>query len=383
MASCDNNTGFPTAGDAKKLSRNNGVIWNEICALQQAILAATSGCEYDETAMTCVNKGGSYCVTVGGQTPMTWRASVSDVTVVTPGQDYFPVTATATFVHPIGTGATADVIVSDSGVVTGFTITAPGSGYEPIVATADFTTLSGSSAIVTLIVDETSGAITDTVISNPGAGFLVGEIIPVDHLTGTGAVLEITSVGSGGEIQTITINDGGMDYQTIVAEVVVNHPTGAGFDGVVQVAIGTVIGVSIVDGGILYNDLLPVVVIEDVTGNGSGAETITEVGLTLGELVDIIVTAGGANYSSDTIGTVVPAPTSSGADATVDVTVNLNPYGTTPRDYYLSLIGQLDDCGIKDQIEQVISYFQALGYLIEAQVDPTTGATIQWEICWC
>jgi hypothetical protein len=383
MASCNGNNGFPSASDAKKLARNNSVIWAEICAIQQAILTATSGCEYDETAMQCFNNGGDFCVIVGGQTPMSYRSAVSDVNVTVPGQDYFPVVATATITHPIGTGATADVTVSDSGVVTGFTVTAGGTDYDPIVATADFTTLAGSGAVVTLIVDETTGAITDTVIVNAGVNYLVGEVIPVSHLTGTGAVLEIQSVGSGGEIQTIAITDGGQDYQTIVAEVTVNHPTGLGFEGLVQVALGSVVGITVIDGGLLYNDLLPTILIEDITGNGAGAETVTDVGLTLGELVDVIVTAGGANYSSDTTGTVVPAPTSSGADAEVEVVIDLNPFNTNPRDYYLSLIGQLDDCGIKDQIEQVLAYFRDLGYVIEAQVDPETGSTIRWEVCWC
>lgn len=61
----------------------------------------------------------------------------------------------------------------------------------------------------------------------------------------------------------------------------------------------------------------------------------------------------------------------------------VNPYPTDPYQYYLALIEQLDDCGIKDQIEQVIAHFTNLGYSIEAQVNPDTNETIQWEVCWC
>lgn len=145
MSCCDTSTGFPNAGLAKEMARNHTVIWGEICAIQQAILKAISGCEWDDETGKCVHTGGSFCVIVGGDTPMTWWREP------------------------------------------------PADGEDPEV----------------------------------------------------------------------------------------------------------------------------------------------------------------------------------------------NPYPTDPYQYYLSLIGQLDDCGIKDQIEQVVAHFTNLGYTILPHVDPDTGETIMWEVCWC
>ena len=40
------------------------------------------------------------------------------------------------------------------------------------------------------------------------------------------------------------------------------------------------------------------------------------------------------------------------------------------------------DAVIADQIQYVLDYFTALGYNIRAQVNPSTGNTLQWQIIW-
>lgn len=300
MTYCTPGPGFPDANTAKLLSKNNSLIWAEIAAIQQAILSATSGCQLDTTSMLCVDKGGSYCVTVAGTTPMTYIAGISAIDITAAGSDYFPIIATVEFTHLTGTGATASATVEN-------------------------------------------GVITD-----------------------------------------ITVTDGGTGYTVDPVEVVVNHPTGQGFSGtVITDGAGVITAVTIQDGGILYSDLLPTVVITDMDGNGSGAVAELGVGQLLGDITDVTIISSGANYSATVIGEIFPALTSTGTSATVSVTSIGNPYVTVPYDYYLTLLGQSNDCALQDQLDTVSAYFLRLGYTVDIQVNPNTGSTIQWKICWC
>jgi hypothetical protein len=332
--------------------------------------------------MTCVKKNGAYCVTISGGTPMTWAAGVTEINVTAPGIDYFPVIATATFTGPTGspgTGATADVVVLPSGVIDSITVTAGGTGYDPIIATADVGQPGSTTAELSLVIDSITGAITDVVVVDPGFNYTTASPITVTHPDGTGASLFIQSVGSGGEILTVGVSLGGENYQPITAQIEITHPVGQGFIGEVAVdGTGAITGVAVQDGGILYSPILPYI---EITGFGTGAVAAPTVDDLTGELLSVEVVSAGANYDDTTTAAVIPAPTSSGTGATVDVVVNSNPYGTDPYAYYLVLEDQLDDCNIEDQMEQVLAYFRGLGYVI--QVRPTQNGTIEWEICWC
>jgi hypothetical protein len=377
---------FPTAEQAKILSRNFEVIWAEIAAIQAAILKATSGCYCVDG--NPVDRGGKFCVIVSDDTPMTMNRGISAITVTAPGQDYFPVVATATFARPnnaIGVDAFGTVIVSPAGTVASISIENGGLGYNTAIATVDTTAMLGINAILTPVVNALTGAITSVIIIDAGIQYQPNEPIPiVGNTAGTGANITVGTVDAlTGAILTVVITSGGVNYQPIPATVTVHHPIGQGFVGLVQVTNGAVTGVSVQNGGILYGQMMPSVELIDIVGNGSGAETYTTVDATTGALTGVTVTNAGVNYSASTTGIVIPAPTSTGTGATVSVTASPNPYGTDPYLYYLALIGQLDNCGIKDQIEQVKNYFIQLGYMIEAQVNPDTNATIQWEICWC
>ena len=388
MASqCDTGGGFPSAGDVKNISRDHSVIWGEINAIQQAILAATTGCVTDPDTNTCVRAvGDGYCALIGGDTPMTWIDSLATVTVTNGGTDYLPVAAFATFFRPTGvtgtTDATADVVTTTSGLVTNFNITVPGDGYDPMVATASVVS-AGTGAQITTIVDSDTGTITSATIDAAGTGYTAGDVVTITHTVGTGADVVIGTVDTGGEILSLTINSGGVDYQTLYSTVTVSHPTGQGFEGTVQTSAGAVIGVSIQAAGLLYADLYPSAVFTDGLGEDTVVVLVDD--STPGPIESVTILNGGYGFQEDSVGTIVAAKDVNdddvGTGATISITVNFNPYGTTPNDYYLAVIGQ-GSCAAKDAVEQVIFYFTSLGYTITPIPDPATG-TISWEVCWC
>lgn len=287
--------GFLSAEDAKMMAKNSPVVWAEIAAIQQAILTSLCNCNNGEGG-----SGPGSCVTVKGNTPMTFIDGLKSIRVVTPGRCYCPVKATVKFQHLTGMGASANAIVAN-------------------------------------------GVVTDIVMVSGGGGYINAD--PTVYL---------------------------------------EHPIGVGFRGVVMVNhAGVILGVSIQEGGILYADVYPTANIIDPTEKGSGAVTKVNVNEeTCGiESVDIVKT--GIGYSAETYGEIIPAPNSKGIGASIDVTVNDNPYGTDPYQYYLAHMGEQTDCNLVSQIDQVKSYFMGLGYQVRVDVNPDTGATIQWTICWC
>lgn len=368
---------FIDADRAADLARDNKIIFTEINLIQQAILDAVDQCTVD---------GGNFTTIVKDSTPFTFVSRVINVEVLTAGANYFPVVATATFFHPrpvddgVGNDATANVIVVN-GVVNAFVITNPGDNYDVVVARADLTGTGDGLATVLLTVSD--GVIVAVTVISSGTLYLVGENVPVVHPGGTGAVLTISSVGGGGNLLGVSVDNGGTGYDPVLPSVVVNHPLGAGFSGLVQLdAFGLVMGVSIQNGGSGYNSLLPSIDVSDPGLLGLGAELRATVDTITGELLDVIIIDGGAHFPQDAFAVVTAAPTSSGAGATVGVSIAINTFGTDPRDYYLEIMNQGDKLTIKDQISFVVSHFTKLGYSIEAIVNPDTLSAIQWQLFW-
>lgn len=363
MANCS----FLNAVEARKLARNATLLWSEICGIQKAILAAIDAGRYD----TIVADG----------TPMTQVNEILSVTMVNGGTGYDPVYATASITHPTGSLAVVSPVTT-AGIVTGFTITNGGSGYSPISVTVSSISGVGSNAQLQPIVID--GAITSIAIINPGTGYTAGATIGFAHPTGTLASATVGSVGGGGEILTINIANGGQNYDTVYAEVEVDHPTGFGFVGTVQVnGSGVITGISIQNGGQQYQPLYPTATVTDVSGSGA-VLTIGAANVSGGVIQSITVAEGGYGYSSSPVITVTPAPTSSGSGAIATAVVDPDPnnYGTTAPDYYDVISGQSSDRVLTDQIEFIQDYFTALGYNIRPQVNPATGNTMQWYILW-
>lgn len=243
----------------------------------------------------------------------------------------------------------------------------------------------GVGGVLTPVV--TNGIVTNIVINSPGTGYLSGAPVSIVHPSGSGASALIGVVGGGGEIQSVTIVNGGTGYETVNALVTITHSTGQDFAGTVQVTAGVVTGISIQDGGVLYGNLFPTIVVNDASGTGANIN-VTGLGdgtlFAVDEIASIQLTDGGSGYSQ------TPSLTYFNSDGTqhsitsedITLTVETNTYGTDPQEYYAVLSGQATDAVIADQIQYVLDYFDALGYNIRAQVNPATGDTMQWQLIW-
>lgn len=372
MAKCS----FLRANEVRALAQDNMLLWTEICGIQKAILEASSPCNV---------MGGQLEVIVNDGTPMTWVSGIQSIDVTNGGTDYEPVVATATIIHPLGSGATLEPLVT-GGVITGFSVTTAGTNYDPVETTLTVTTVGGSGAILDpMIVD---GVVVSINILNPGTGYLPGDaVVIVDPASvGSGFLASVATIDGSGGISSITISSNGIGYiKTIFATVEITHPTGEEFVGIVQTSGGSVTGVSIQNGGFGYQPLVPTAYIVDNDATGTGAVLeITETDIVGGAIQNINVVQGGFGYSQNVDVVITPAPTSSGANATATATVTPDPnnYGPISPLYYEVLSGQSSDRMKTMQIEFITNYFTTLGYNIRPQVNPQTENTLQWWILW-
>jgi hypothetical protein len=356
---CGNETKFLSAEEARNCGRDNSVIFQEICSIQAAILAAV-----DNKKFEVVVKDGS---------PMTSVNEIVSVTVTNPGSGYSTFSATASVVHPNGTGALIDPIIS-GGTIIGFNITDGGTGYEPIEATANAAALGNFDAEVQLIISQ--GRIAQANIVLPGTNYLVGSAIPIIHPTGVNGVVTVASVDINGAITSLSIDNVGEGYETIVGSIDVDHPTGAGFSAIPVVENGIVNDVFVSNGGLGYGDLGPTVELVNPTGTGA----IFDVTLDAGTISAITVVEGGAGYSDPTDIIINDAPSGTGINATALTTVDAGEYSSV--DYYNVWMNNTTSAELSDQLDQVKKYFQKLGYNIRIEANTMTSNTIQWHIYW-
>jgi hypothetical protein len=315
---------FLSASEASRVVSTNKIVLREISLIQEKILDALNNCSGVSGSTNCLS--GTYCITVAGDTPMTYFGSLASATVTEAGQDYFPVVATASFTGS-GSGATADLIINDAGAITDVTITASGSGYIPNVAEAGV----NSWGSVNSWEDDLTNAI-------------IGDAV-----------------------------------------IVITHPSGVDFVASVQVDVGdgSITSVTITASGTGYGPLLPAITLANA-GNGAGAVLTPVVDESLGGILSVAINNAGYSYDTGTTATVVAADTSSGADATVTVTVTQPPLvSVDPLNYYSYLNDQATSCPVEKDIQSVVSYFRKKGYTIEPLINQTTNSTIQWKICWC
>lgn len=385
---CTPGSGFPNAATMETLATNLPVVWEEICMIQQAVLAASSQCS---------PSGGQMCTTVGGLTPMTFVAGVSTVTVVNGGSGYHIDTPAVKFVPPIGSpgnGATGTTVTNGSGILS-ITITDGGTNYQPISATLSVSSLGGVGAILKPLVNA-SGNIIGIDISNAGGGYTTSDTITAHRAVAANsayvnAVFQITSVSVSGQIIGIAILNAGSGYQPSVATVQIvsslnsalAYPTGSGFFGTVLTDINGVITqvlVSTIGAG--YAPYNPYLVISN-----PGVGATTHVILTGTSVSSISVVTPGSNYVLPATGAVFNPPTASlpnppASPAVVTINISANTFGTNPQLYWNVWSGAATNKAIQQQLNSVISYFTGLGYTITIQSNPSTSDSIQWKICW-
>lgn len=356
---CNNSTCFITADEARSNARDNSLVFQEICAIQQAILAAVDAHAFE--------------VIVADGSPMTSVNEIQSITVTNPGSGYSTVDATASVVHPVGLGAVIEPIIS-AGTVTGFNIVAGGSGYEPVLATADASGIGNGDAQVQVLA--ANDQIAEANILVPGTNYSVGFTIPVSHPTGVNAIVTVSQVDLNGAITELTITNAGTGYDPIVGSIDVVHPSGTLFDAIPVVTAGVVTGVFINNGGQGYGQLKPTVTLIDPTGSGA----TFDVTLSADQIASIQVVTGGAGYTDPTLVQINDIPGGAGANATAVAVVDGSEYSSV--DYYNVWQGLVTDNALQDQMDSVIKYYQKLGYNIRIETNTNTSNTIQWHIFW-
>ena len=385
---CTPGSNFPTASQMEMMATNHPVIWEEICMIQQAILAASSQCQPG---------GGQMCTVVAGATPMTFVTGLSSVTVVNGGSGYFADTPTVEFIPPLGATVTPAVasVVTNGGSIMSIDVTTPGLGYQPIPATMSVSSPTGVGAVLRPLVDST-GRIVNIDIVSPGIGYTSADTVTATRAVApnpayVNAVFQIASVSLTGEIVSVSIINPGSGYQPSVTGVrivstlnpSVPYPTGTGFFGTVLTnGTGEITGVIVDNPGAGYGTNMPYL---SITDPGSGAQT--SVTLSGTSVASVSVVESGNGYTQSATGTVfnpstAALPNPPATPAVVTVNVSQNTFGTNPNLYWQVWAGVTTNKQIRKQLDTVVSYFKSLGYTIQIQSNPDTGSTIQWKICW-
>lgn len=385
---CTPGTGFPNSALLDQLALNQSVVWEEICKLQQAILAAASQCQVG---------GGQFCTIVAGTSPMTFVSGITGVTITNGGSGYYVDRPSVKFIPPNGataSGATAS-ITTNGGKVLSITVTNPGTGYGPVHSTMSVSSTAGTGAQLQPLVNA-AGQIVGVNVQTQGTGYTLNDVVTATRALPpnsayVNASFKITTIGSNGEILAVAVLVQGSGYEDSVTTVKlvsslnnsVDYPLGAGFAGTVITDIyGGVSNVLINNGGVGYSDYPPYLVISNP---GYGA--VTKVNLTSTTVSSIDVLSSGTNYVPTPTG-VVYNPTTAGTPnpplnpAQVTIQFSQNTYGTDPNKYYQVFAGTLTNKQLAMQMNTVISYFKGLGYSIVRQTNPATGTTMQWKICW-
>ena len=237
---------------------------------------------------------------------------IDSITVSDQGAGYTRTpTVTVTDANGPGTGASASADITDSngkvvGYITAINIVNAGSGYvDPVI------TISEPNTNIETNVNATTGEIESVTVNNGGAGFF----------TGSGSGATATATTDGDAITNITVTNGGTGYY---AEPTVNITgAGSGAEAIASVRGGQVVEVTILSGGTGYtgtpsisftDERIPASITVDDPGPGSGA--IAEAVLT-GKVTGVIVDDGGANYSSPSVSLVDPNGTGAILAATV------------------------------------------------------------------
>jgi hypothetical protein len=367
---------------------NNAVVWEEICAIQQAVLAAASQCQIG---------GGKFCTTIGGTTPMTFVTGVTSINVTTPGAGYVQDFPAMRFVPPNGSAGAlaAGTLVTNGGNILQIDVTNGGTGYQPVPATLAVSSVAGVNAILQPLVNA-SGQIQAVNIVNAGLGYTINDSVTATravapNIAYVDATFIVASVSVTGEILAIIVTNPGSGYQDSVATVEIMstvssttpYPLGTGFiANVLTDPLGVITQVLITNTGYGYATMNPYLVISDP---GTGATT--QVNLLLDAVSSITVLTPGTNYTQSAVGTILnpstaPLPNPPTTQAVVKINVSNNTYGTDPLLYWQTWAGATTNRPISAQLNQVLSYFKGLDYTISIQTNPATGNTIQWKICW-
>lgn len=360
---CVPGTGFPTGPQMGQMALNNPTVWEEICMLQQAILAAASQCQVG---------GGQFCTTIGGTTPMTFVSGILSVnidttTTTTPAYEAIVAAAAQTVVNTTVstiamTATTSYLLVFVNGVMQmeglafNYTVTGPNqlTFTSPLNLNDNIAIYSYTTGVVT---GGGSGYYEDTpsVFFEPPVG-----VVPSIIATGT-----VTT--NGGNIISINITNGGLDYQPVPATLSVSSILGVGADLQPLVnAAGGIVSVNIVAGGINYTIGDTVTATRAVLPNIAYVDAvfqITSVSIT-GAITSVAVLVAGSGYQdSVTTATIV-----STLNPLVAYPLGTGFFGTV----FTDILGTITAVTVDNPGAGYATYSP---YLVVT--DPGTGATFQ------
>jgi len=294
---CTPGTGFPNAATMELLATNNALVWEEICKLQQAILAAASLCQ--------PGGNGQMCTTVAGTTPMTFVSGVLAVNVTNGGTSSIPnyegQTATSgqtvvnTVVNTVAkVNNTSYLLVFVNGVMQmeGASLQYTVTGTNQITFTYPLT-LGMSIAIYWYATGVSFGGGSGYYADTPSV-FFQPPVGVVPSVTATGTVTT-----NGGNIIAINITNGGAGYQPVPATMSVSSLAGVGADLEPLVnGSGNIVTVNIANGGSGYTINDTVTATRAVLPNLAYVDAvfkITSVSIA-GEITGVAVLNGGSGY---------------------------------------------------------------------------------------
>lgn len=317
MSGCSIN-GFMSATEARIKAGNDGLIYSEICAIEQEIISASHSCDGNGLLSTIIN----------GQTPITSAKGITSVDVIRNGSHYVLSSPTVSITSVTGTGFIGTAIVNGQGVVTGINVVDAGTAYElgDVITVTHPQGSTGSSVVATVTLV--------TELMSFGGSFSPGFTSASGSTTGAATV---------GEIIGITVTDGGTGYKdTPYVRMVDPEGTGSGFESTVVInsTDNSIASVTVVNAGRNYSANSTPVIVGDVLPTGEHA--------------------------------VITAKTQSSS-------FRFNPDSVH---YHSVWAGLQDDLAVKIQLDTIQKYFTNLGYNFIIQTNPSTMDTLQYKISW-
>jgi len=361
---CTPGTGFPNATLQGQLATNHSVIWEEICMIQQAILAASSQCQPG---------GGQMCTIVGGTTPMTFISGVLEVLVTNGGISSIPnyegilATAGQTVVNttvntlPIVNNTSyllvfVNGVMQMEGALLNYTVT----GANQITFTYALA-LNDIIAIYSYATGVSFGGGSGYYEDSPAVKF----IPPVGVIPGSIATATLTT--NGGNILSINMTAAGSGYQPVPSTLTVSSVLGLGAILTPLVnAAGQIVNVNIVNGGANYTTGDTITATRAILPNIAYVNAvflITAVSIT-GAIVSIAILNPGSGYEDSV--------------TTVEIVSTLNPLLPYPAGggfigaVFTDILGAITGVSVSNT---GAGYVNILPYLVIT--DPGTGAVTQ------
>jgi hypothetical protein len=219
--SCCNTSGFLTQAELSLIGRNHSVIFEEICMIQQALLAHVR-CQ---TALTKE-------LIIGGNTPMTAYNRITSLNLVSAGSGYTNFNATVSIINNIGTNAEFSLVINNQGEIVDINIDSPGINYTlPIEYNIDHPF--GEDAILDFEIDINGSIILVNVIES---GVNYNTLYPTLVIQGTGgtganATFDVNDVTYG--IENLQLVSGGYGYPTNTTVSIIPANVGLGSGAII------------------------------------------------------------------------------------------------------------------------------------------------------